>query len=71
MSNELFKIIEKLKQKDKIIKKLMIENQQLKNELNTYKCNCVDVLNLESKKREFKNIRSQNLERKRIIGLSG
>ena len=25
----------------------------------------------ESKKREFKNIRSQNLERKRIIGLSG
>ena len=54
MSNELFKTIEKLKQKDKIIKKLMIENQQLKNELNTYKCNCVEALNLESKKREFK-----------------
>ena len=56
MDSELFKTIEKLKQKDKIIKKLMIENQQLKNELNTYKCNCncIDVLNLESKKREFK-----------------
>ena len=57
MSNELFKTIEKLKQKDKIIKKLMIENQQLKNELNTYKCNCVDVLSLESKRREFKLIK--------------
>ena len=54
MCNELFKTIEKLKQKDEIIKRLMIENLQLKNELNTYKCNCVDVLNLESKKREFK-----------------
>ena len=54
MSSELFKIIEKLKQKDKIIKTLMIENQQLKNELNTYKCSCVDVLSLESKRREFK-----------------
>ena len=54
MSSELFKTIEKLKQKDKIIKKLMIENQQLKNELNTYKCNCVDVLDLESKRRKIK-----------------
>lgn len=54
MDSELFKTIKKLKQKDKLIKKLMIENQQLKNELNTYKCNCVDVLTLESKKREFK-----------------
>ena len=54
MSSELFKMIEKLKQKDKIIRKLMIENQQLKNELNTYKCNYVDVLSLESKRREFK-----------------
>ena len=54
MSSELFKPIEKLKQKDKIIKKLMIDNQQLKNELNTYKCNCVDVLDLESKRRKIK-----------------
>ena len=54
MGRELFKMIEKLKQKDKIIRKLMIENQQLKNELNTYKCYCVDVLSLESKRREFK-----------------
>ena len=54
MGNELFKMIEKLKQKDKIIKKLMIENQQLKNELNTYKCNCVEVLDLESKRRKIK-----------------
>ena len=54
MYNELFKTIEKLKQKNKIIKKLMIENQQLKNELNTYKCNCVDVLDLESKRRKIK-----------------
>ena len=59
MSSELFKTIEKLKQKDKIIKKFMIENQQLKNELNTYKCNCVDVLNLESKKREFKLVKKE------------
>ena len=57
MGSELFKTIEKLKQKDKIIKKLMIENQQLKNELNTYKCNCIEVLNLESKKREFKLVK--------------
>ena len=57
MGGELFKAIEKLKQKDKIIKKLMIENQQLKNELNTYKCNCVDVLDLESKRREFKLVK--------------
>ena len=34
MGRELFKMIEKLKQKDKLIKKLMIENQQIKNELN-------------------------------------
>ena len=54
MGRELFKMIEKLKQKDKIIKKLMVENQQLKNELNTYKCNCVDVLDLESKRRKIK-----------------
>ena len=54
MCRELFKMIEKLKQKDKIIRKLMIENQQLKNELNTYKCNCVDVLDLESKRRKIK-----------------
>ena len=54
MGRELFKMIEKLKQKDKIIRKLMIENQQLKNELNTYKCNCVDVLDLESKRRKIK-----------------
>ena len=54
MSSELFKMIEKLKQKDKIIKKLMVENQQLKNELNTYKCNCVDVLDLESNRRKIK-----------------
>ena len=54
MGSELFKAIEKLKQKDKIIKKLMIENQQLKNELNTYKCNCVDVLDLESNRRKIK-----------------
>ena len=54
MGRELFKMIEKLKQKDKIIKKLMIENQQLKNELNTYKCNCVDVLSLESNRRKIK-----------------
>ena len=54
MGRELFKMIEKLKQKDKLIKKLMIENQQLKNELNTYKCNCVDVLDLESKRRKIK-----------------
>ena len=54
MGRELFKMIEKLKQKDKIIKKLMIENQQLKNELNTYKCSCVDGLNLESKRRKIK-----------------
>ena len=54
MSSELFKAIEKLKQKDKLIKKLMIENQQLKNELNTYKCNCVDVLSLESNRRKIK-----------------
>ena len=54
MSSELFKTIEKLKQKDKLIKKLMIENQQLKNELNTYKCNCVDVLSLESNRRKIK-----------------
>ena len=54
MGSELFKTIEKLKQKDKLIKKLMIENQQLKNELNTYKCNCVDVLSLESNKRKIK-----------------
>ena len=54
MSSELFKTIEKLKQKDKIIKKLMIENQQLKNELNTYKCNCVDVLSLETNRRKIK-----------------
>ena len=31
MCNELFKTIEKLKQKDEIIKKLIIENWQLKN----------------------------------------
>ena len=54
MGSELFKTIEKLKQKDKLIKKLMIENQQLKNELNTYKCNCVDVLSLESNRRKIK-----------------
>ena len=54
MGSELFKTIEKLKQKDKIIRKLMIENQQLKNELNTYKCNCVDVLSLESNRRKIK-----------------
>ena len=54
MGSELFKTIEKLKQKDKLIKKLMVENQQLKNELNTYKCNCVDVLSLESKRRKIK-----------------
>ena len=54
MGSELFKMIEKLKQKDKIIRKLMIENQQLKNELNTYKCNCVDVLSLESNRRKIK-----------------
>ena len=54
MGSELFKMIEKLKQKDKIIRKLMIENQQLKNELYTYKCNCVDVLDLESKRRKIK-----------------
>ena len=54
MSSELFKTLEKLKQKDKLIKKLMIENQQLKNELNTYKCNCVDVLSLESNRRKIK-----------------
>ena len=54
MGRELFKMIEKLKQKDKIIRKLMIENQQLKNELNTYKCNCVDVLSLESNRRKIK-----------------
>ena len=54
MCNELFKTIEKLKQKDEIIKRLMIENLQLKNELNTYKCNCVDVLDLESKRRKIK-----------------
>ena len=54
MGRELFKMIEKSKQKDKIIKKLMVENQQLKNELNTYKCNCVDVLDLESKRRKIK-----------------
>ena len=54
MGSELFKTIEKLKQKDKIIKKLMIENQQLKNELNTYKCNCVDVLSLETNRRKIK-----------------
>ena len=54
MGSELFKALEKLKQKDKIIKKLMIENQQLKNELNTYKCNCVDVLSLESNRRKIK-----------------
>ena len=57
MGSELFKTIEKLKQKDKIIKKLMIENQQLKNELNTYKCNCVDVLSLESNRRKIKLMR--------------
>ena len=54
MGSELFKALEKLKQKDKLIKKLMIENQQLKNELNTYKCNCVDVLSLESNRRKIK-----------------
>ena len=54
MGSELFKTIEKLKQKDKLIKKLMIENQQLKNELNTYKCNCVDVLSLETNRRKIK-----------------
>ena len=54
MSSELFKTIEKLKQKDKIIKKLMIENQQLKNELNTNKCNCADELSLESNRRKIK-----------------
>ena len=54
MGSELYKTIEKLKQKDKIIKKLMIENRQLKNELNTYKCNCVDVLDLESNRRKIK-----------------
>ena len=54
MGSELFKTIEKLKQKDKLIKKLMIENQQLKNELNTYKCNCIDVLSLESNRRKIK-----------------
>ena len=54
MGSELFKTIEKLKQKDKIIKKLMVENQQLKNELNTYKCNCVEVLSLESNRRKIK-----------------
>ena len=49
-----FETIEKLKQKDKLIKKLIIENQQLKNELNTYKCNCVDVLSLETNRRKIK-----------------